>query len=372
MRILVLAKRQYTNQDLIDNRYGRLYELPKELARLGHLVTGFCLSYRLRKEGHLHGPKVNGELVDWYSVNVGKLILPGIRTYLNSLHSLCTKFIPDVILASSDALHIVHGVHIARKFNIPCVVDLYDNYESFALTKMPGLLSNFKRSIGQATGVICVSNTLKDYVQKQYNPLGMIKVLPNGIPAEHFYPMNRFRCRAEFGLPVNAKIIGTAGAIGESRGIDVLFRAAERLIADDSSIHLALAGPMESGTVLPQGPNIHYLGKLEYKKVPKLFNSLDVGIICNKESPFGRYCFPQKAYEMLACKLPIVAANVGSMAELLTNYPGCCLYDQNDYRSLKKVVKRQLLSPIIPDIEIQVWAKLAHNLEIFLQNINIK
>jgi len=32
MRIVVLSKRQYTNKDVIDDRYGRLWEIPMALA----------------------------------------------------------------------------------------------------------------------------------------------------------------------------------------------------------------------------------------------------------------------------------------------------------------------------------------------------
>ena len=45
MRIVVLCKRQYTNRDVIDDRYGRLWEIPAELARAGHSVTCVSFSY---------------------------------------------------------------------------------------------------------------------------------------------------------------------------------------------------------------------------------------------------------------------------------------------------------------------------------------
>ena len=52
MKILVLTKRQYMGKDLLDDRFGRFRELPLELAKLGHEVTGICLSY-----GDLRGQK---------------------------------------------------------------------------------------------------------------------------------------------------------------------------------------------------------------------------------------------------------------------------------------------------------------------------
>ena len=50
MKILVLTKRQYSGYDLLNHRFGRLRELPLELAGLGHVVMGIALSYRRRDE----------------------------------------------------------------------------------------------------------------------------------------------------------------------------------------------------------------------------------------------------------------------------------------------------------------------------------
>jgi hypothetical protein len=39
---------------------------------------------------------------------------------------------------------------------------------------------------------------------------------------------------------------------------------------------------------------------LPFEKVPLLLNALDVGVICNTAKNFDRYCFPQKAREVMA------------------------------------------------------------------------
>ena len=44
MRILVLSKRQYTGKDLLDDHYGRIFEIPEELSKKGHAVRGVTLS----------------------------------------------------------------------------------------------------------------------------------------------------------------------------------------------------------------------------------------------------------------------------------------------------------------------------------------
>jgi len=368
MRILFISKRQYTGKDLLDDIYGRLYEIPKELALLGHKVVGLCLSYRPRSEGHLKGTDIDSTPVDWNSINLGRLILPGGIRYLKKLSQLTDNFKPDIIVACSDALHIINGIRLARKFALPCVVDLYDNFESFGLTKLPGVTSRFRIAVSQADGVICISPLLREYVTKIYHPSGIVRTVENGIPLNLFHKMARQDCRKKFHLPQNAKIIGAGGALGKSRGIEVLFSAFQKLNAENPAIHLALAGPIEAGTVLPDGPQVHYLGKLNYEEVPVFLNTLDVGIISNLDTSFGRYCFPQKAHEMIASRVPVAAAKVGATEELFKDYPEC-LFAPGDSQDMIRAIINQLNTPVIPEIKVSTWPELGKKFELFLKDV---
>lgn len=48
MRITFLCKRRYMSKDAILDRYAQLYEIPYQLARLGHEVHDYCLGYYAR------------------------------------------------------------------------------------------------------------------------------------------------------------------------------------------------------------------------------------------------------------------------------------------------------------------------------------
>ena len=58
MRIVFVCKRLYTNRDLIDDRFGRLFHLPVQLAKLGHNVAVIALDYRRGRPFATH--KING------------------------------------------------------------------------------------------------------------------------------------------------------------------------------------------------------------------------------------------------------------------------------------------------------------------------
>jgi glycosyltransferase involved in cell wall biosynthesis len=115
-------------------------------------------------------------------------------------------------------------------------------------------------------------------------------------------------------------------------------------------------------------PMVHDLGTLPLDIVPALLNALDLAVICNRNSAFGRHCFPQKAYEIIACRVPLVAAAVGSMNELLSEYPEC-LYEPENANSLAQVIERQLEARTIVDLRAPSWAESARELEAYFQEV---
>lgn len=369
MRILVLTKRQYTGKDLLDDRYGRIRELPLALSSRGHQVQGMCLSYRQRHEGEiLDSDKRYTTKTTWRSLNAGPLLLPGLLSYVHYAFKAVREFKPHIILACSDSLYGIIGVWIGRQTNTPCIFDLYDNFETFGTTRYSGLLPLYRWAVCNADGVICVSELLRKKIVNEYRRTLPTIVLENGVRTDIFYPRDLRSSREQLGLPRDGVFIGTAGALHKNRGINALLRGYEQLASADKRIHLAIAGNRDGSTKIPQGPRIHDLGILPLTQVPLLINSLDIAVICNLDSEFGKYCFPQKAYEILACHKPLIAANVGAMKALLKNYPDN-LFAPGNSEDMVRIIKLQLQNTRTLDIPISTWDNLAEKLDIFMQSI---
>jgi glycosyltransferase involved in cell wall biosynthesis len=356
-------------RDLLDDAFGRFRELPLALARRGQEVTGICLSYRDRDEGTVIDEDRNaGVRVIWHSVNAGRTKLPGLIRFMRQASKLAHRTQPDVILAFSDSFYGIMGVQLARRLNSKCVFDLYDNFESFGSTSIPGMLPLYKRAVRVADGVTCVSNALMHLVRESYKRDKLTALIPNAIENSVFYPRDKAKCRQALGLPLDATIIGTAGALHKNRGIDALFRGFESPSKHEANIHLAVAGSRDRVTRLPSGPRVHDLGVLPLSKVPLLLSSLDVAVVCNKDSLFGRYCFPQKAYEIIACRVPMVAADVGAMKELMQPHAQY-LFKPDDPSDLARAVRAQLDARFVPDVDVPTWDYVAGELERFLHSI---
>ena len=369
MRVLVLTKRQYMAHDLIDDKFGRFRELPLALARRGHDVTGLCLSYETRKEEEtLDRAETDGAEVTWRSLNAGLLKLTGFARYVRTARQLVEATRPDVIWACSDSFYGTIGKSIAGASKSKCVFDLYDNFESFGSTAYPGMLPLYRRTVVGVDGVTCVSRPLADLVKEQYGRKDPTLVLENAVANGVFFPRDKRTCRQELGLPVDAPIVGTAGALDASRGIQVLFDGFDKLAAEDGKIRLAIAGPRQESSLIPSGPRIHDLGMLPLSKVGVLLNALDVAVVCNRRSAFGRYCFPQKAYEIMACRVPMVAASVGVMRDLLAGVEDS-LFESDSPADLGRLIKAQLKQPRVRDFNPPSWDDMGGKLESFFQRL---
>ena len=364
MKILVVTKRQYTNKDLLDDQYGRLWEIPLQLAQSGHHIKGFCLSYRYKAK--VLNPNVDSSVrqVEWKTYN----IFPGFLRYVVNLHRMIRQFKPDVIWFSSDCFHIILGCLLGKIYQIPSILDLYDNYEFFKLSSFPGVIPAYRLAVKKADAISCVSLPLKRKLVQSCQPVGEIKVIENAIDTHLFFPHAQKSCREYFGLPDDIKLIGTAGALHGDRGINNLYEAFNRLAEQDNRLHLVVAGEGSRNHPVFQHANVHDLGVLEYDKIPLFFGILDVAVIFNANNAFGNYCYPQKANEILACNTPLLAADVGVMSELLKSYPEC-LYKPGNVIDLAEKIKNQIYSPTDIKIPANTWQVQAGKLEKLINSL---
>jgi len=358
MRIAYLCKRRYMGKDVILDRYARLYEVPFQLARLGHEVAAYCLSYRREREaGEWLHDAAPGALA-WHSQALGLRTLAYPRYLLRQLR----EFAPDLLIAASDIPHVALGGWLAKRLRVPFVADLYDNFEGFGQARIPGMVPALRQSVRGADLVLTTSEPLRDVVVNDYHARGEVLAMPSTVDKSVFHPRDRAASRSALGLPDDAVLIGTAGGLYRAKGIDALYAAWHQLRESMPQLHLVLAGPYESNLPPPRGERVHYLGSLPHAQIAQLFCALDVGVICILDTPFGRYSFPQKAYEMLACDLPVVAADVGAMGTLFAGSPRS-LYETGNANNLAEKLRGQAVNPVRPDIAIEDWEQVVGRLE---------
>lgn len=361
MRTAVICKRHYTGRDVLGDRFGRLYELPRQLSLRGHDVMCLIADYHGdRDEAATH--EASPGTLRWRSFSFGGPRILRLARYPAKILSTLRSFGPEVIIGASDVPNVALAGWAARRLNVPCVTDLYDDFTSYGQAHIPGFKSALGRSIRKSDLVIAVSETLRQVTIDSWQPAREIVVIPNGVDTETFRELSPAWCRRHFKLPESGRLVGTAGGLYGSKGIGTLYSAWEKLKSMHEDIHLVLAGPHRPSEPPPSGERVHYLGNIPHSDVSILINALDVAVATAEDNAFGRSCFPQKAYEIIACKTPIAAANIGALGQLLASAPGH-LYTAGDAESLAQCLIRQLENKSVPGIPVLQWAQVGKLLD---------
>ncbi|MCK7593330.1 glycosyltransferase [Pseudomarimonas salicorniae] len=358
MRVLFVSKRQYTGRDALDDAYGRLYEIPRALAALGHSVEVAFTSYRSRA-----GASVTiRDRVRWSSADM----LPVPHRPFGGWAAAIARFAPDVLVASSDALHLAAAEFIGSRLGIPVVLDFYDDYEAFGLSRVPGLRWALRRASRRARCVVAVTQTLRAQLISRGVQLQRVTVIGNGIPGQFVPSIGKVAARQALGLPLGVPLVGSAGSLSSARGVQDLIQAHERLLELCPDVHLCLAGPRDGSVRLTPNRRFIDLGVLPHQDVALLWKALDVGVVYNRVGAFSEACHPMKLVEMVACGLPVIAAEIGEVASLLSMRPDA-LYPPGDSTALASRMQCALLDPRPLDPAIsQPWTDLARQYETVL------
>lgn len=350
------------SKDVILDRYARLYEIPRQLAELGHDVSAFCLDYYGNAGNEFWQHDTKNGVLQWHSASLGKAQVFGIACYPFSLFKKLKDFQPDIIIGASDIPHAALASLLAKKLKVPYVIDLYDNFEGFGQAKLPGFKKLLKFACRHAALVTTTSKLLEGKINQEYAIKGHTLSMPSCVDLQLFKNQEQKEARNALGLPSDGIFIGTAGGLQKSRGIDIVYEAWPELLKHHPNIHLVLAGPTDPDYLPPKQANVHYLGMLPHSQVVTLFSALDIGIIFLKDTEFGRYCFPQKAYEMMAAQLPFVAANVGAMPDLLKNIPQA-LYNESSIQEFINAISWQIENKAHSDEKLMDWRDFGQLLE---------
>lgn len=147
----------------------------------------------------------------------------------------------------------------------------------------------------------------------------LIEIIPNGVDLARFKPGDRQAARAALGLAPQGTLIGTVGRLTHVKGHDVLIEA---LVHLPPNFSLAIVGDGEERQALERqvkahelSPRVHFLGQRDRPEA--IYPAFD--LLCLPSRAEG---FPRALIEAQACGIPVVAADVGGVAEAVCPLTG--------------------------------------------------
>lgn len=171
-----------------------------------------------------------------------------------------------------------------------------------------------RQSLAGANRLIAVSNSLRDYLEREGFESSRISVVPNGVPVQE-QPV-------DWQAPVGSWIVGTVGFFRPRKGIEVLVRALHLLLKGGVDVRLRAVGSFEEPayrqTLVQLAQDLGVSDRIEWIEF-----TVDVGAELRRFDVFALPSLygeglPMALIEAMAIGLPVVATAVEGTPEVLT------------------------------------------------------
>ena len=164
-------------------------------------------------------------------------------------------------------------------------------------------------------------------IQEKFLQLGFsqnyILVAPDGVDIEQFsISLTKEECRKELQLPMDKKLVVYTGHLYSWKGVETLADAAKSL--DDRFRVIVVGGSADDTTRYAKQyadcSLVVFLGQQPHRLMPMYLKAADILVLpnSNKEAISNTYTSPLKMFEYMASGRPILASELPSIREILT------------------------------------------------------
>jgi glycosyltransferase involved in cell wall biosynthesis len=264
---------------------------------------------------------------------------------------------PDFIYERAS-LYATAGVKLAGELGVPLLLELNaplaEEQATYRATGLGDLAARAERwALTRADAVLAVSAPLRDYATSLGVDPARAHVVPNGVDPTEFRPGPPDRSvRVQWGLG-DGPVLGYVGGLRPWHGVGMLPALLERLAGRFEDLRLVIAGdgplrPELERAITSAGLTREavFTGSIAHEQVPALIRSFDLALAPYDrfERPF--YFSPLKLFEYMACGIPVVAADLGQIAEIVDGDSGL-VYPAGDLEGLTAACERLLGDPAL-------------------------
>jgi glycosyltransferase involved in cell wall biosynthesis len=205
---------------------------------------------------------------------------------------------------------------------------------------------------------------LTSFIRERFVKLGFLAekaiVLPDGVDLSLFEDLQgKEECRRRLGLPLDRVIIGYIGrfrTMTMEKGIPELVQTMVHLPPFDGQepLLLCVGGPMDAVPAyldlahrlgVPEH-RLQFVDRVPNKEVPLWMRAFDIAAAPFPDSEhYAYFMSPLKVFEYMASGRPIVASDLPSLREVLTDGENAVLVEPDDSRALAEGIKKVLDDP---------------------------
>ena len=179
-------------------------------------------------------------------------------------------------------------------------------------------------TLGRAKAVLSVSQALVRKMVGMGAPEAPMRVLYNGVDPERFHPLDRAAARARLGVGADEEMVLFVGNVLVTKGCGELLEAFHALASKRPRLTLTYVGdgPMRAAlqarvAELGLQSRVRFAGRVMHDQLNSWFAAST--LFCLPSYSEG---VPNVVLEAMACARPVVATDVGGIAEVLPPFAG--------------------------------------------------
>ncbi len=234
------------------------------------------------------------------------------------------------------------GMILSRFSGVPNVLsvhgsDIYNPVKKTSPHKHAMLRWAVRTALRAAAKVVAQSTDTKYHTEKFYGPLENITIIPLGIPAPTFAPIDR----GKLSMQKNKVYLISIGRLVKRKGYDHLIGALGLLRKQGLNPELLLVGdgpehsPLEKlSKELGLSDRVLFLDSVDDEKKFQYLSAADMYVLSSIHEGFGIVLL-----EAMYCGLPIVATNRGGQTDIIEDGKNGLLVPPADAESLANAVR---------------------------------
>lgn len=277
---------------------------------------------------------------------------------------------PDFIYERAS-LYSTAGIRLARTLERPLILELNSplavEQSTYRATGLGDLAARSERWIlSRADAVLAVSVPLREYAISLGAEPERVHVVPNSVNPELFHSDDS--ADPEVGrTPAGGPVLGFVGGLRPWHGVEVLPALVERLTGRYPDIRLVIAGDGPLRGELERDArergieqNVVFTGALPHEEIPAEIRRFDVALAPYPRLKHDFYFSPLKIFEYLACGVPVVAAGLGQIPDIVRDGETGLLYPPDEPEALLAACERLLEDPDLRESLGRAAAKDVH------------
>lgn len=301
-----------------------------------------------------YGIKPNFDIKRISSIDLYRFVKTGTKletiTFLIHVMSYCVVLLFNTLFNQADVYYSRDKyVLLALSLIIPKEKLVYEAHQFSASGSGAKTLQMMAHQVGY---IVAITKKLReDFMEKCNFPSEKIIVAHDGIRKQRFENLpDKLTARQEIGWDEDAFIVGFVGRLQMLQGLDKGVSTLIDALAQVEGASIALVGGPEQSVAdlrerwLNHGlsaERFYYAGQVSSSEVPRYLRAFDV---CAMPHPFNTqfayYTSPLKLFEYMAVERPIVASDLPSWADVVTNEESALLVPPSDITALAEAIIR--------------------------------